>query len=221
MGLHTARTRALALGLGTLLLCGVLGAEELDRDKIMEVAPVALSSLRAGCQLTREVLRIPVPMGHWHGMWLTCHGERFLVLGPLSLLGQVEIRTPEQALEFVRCFSSYATFDLTGMEGTVEVVPDDGTVDARDFLAVDRQVFAEHLTRPEARSVPQQPMEPRALALRGSQQLTFWVTRTIKDPGGAIYSVAEQVDDDGYYYEASRQPLLTVGEAEALGLWRH
>jgi hypothetical protein len=140
---------------------------------------------------------------------------------PLSLLGQVEIRTPEQALEFVGCFSSYATFDLTGMEGTVEVVPDDGTVDASKFLVVDRQVFAEHLTRPEAKSVPQQPMDPRALALRGSQQLTFWVTRTIKDSGGAIYSVAEQVADDGYYLEASRRLLLSVEEAEALGLWSH
>src|ERR1051325_8390421 len=87
----------------------------------------------------------------WVGLWqkrpeggmLHCGSSDFLVLTPTNLFGHVRVQTPEQALEYVRFFSSaehYNYFDLGGM---VEIIPaSKPAADNDGFNVVSPEVFS-------------------------------------------------------------------------------
>jgi hypothetical protein len=79
-----------------------------------------LSSL-SDCALQRRW--IGVWQHHAEGVMLRSGEHSFFVTRPDNLLGHVHIETPEQALEYVRFFSSADNYMLYDLNGMVEVVP--------------------------------------------------------------------------------------------------
>src|SRR6266496_4948050 len=69
-----------------------------------EVGSAHLSSLTDGCRLELRT------SGKQPMLWLVCRNCRFALLGRESLEGQVTLQTEDQALEFVRLFSTPDTW---------------------------------------------------------------------------------------------------------------
>ena len=160
-----------------------------------------LSSLVPGCTLERAPLGPLVPVGRQDGIWLTCQQVRMLVVHPDNLLGKVDIKTPEQALEFVRFFSSIVTFPVLHGRGCVEIMGEssDGL-----FYRLDPAVFKRRFLAPVSEAT-------------GSEKAKdFTISRVVVCADQGVYQLEEQLAPDGMSFETSRKRLLK--SAGSLGI---
>ncbi len=160
---------------------------------------IDLSSLISGCKIEKGLAsRFP-------RMWLVCEDVRMLVTHQLNLFGHVRVETTEQALEFVRLFTSkesYVSFNTS--VHWVEVLPDkqDG------IFALRKDEFQKFCPQVEVKSWDDSPKE--------IQQ--FSITRcavNVEDRG--LYRIEEAVTRDGHYTLLSKELLFE--KAEELGIF--
>jgi len=153
----------------------------------------SLSSLRPGRQLQ-------VRQGAFPRLWVTCGGEcAFLLLGRESLEGQVNIQTPEQALEFVRLSTTQAT-SFWGPVRMTEVFAGEQTHKFR--FIVPKEQFARCCV-------------PVTVTLIGSaEQPSFTVQRTVVQRSDyGVYSLKETVTHDGHLYRDEMRLLSKDGRS--------
>jgi hypothetical protein len=98
-----------------------------------------LSSLDAGCRLRDQYVGLPGVLRE--ALVMRCGNAEFVVREPDNMIGHVHIRTPAQALEFVRFFSSPDSYGYFSLGGMVEVVP---STDEGEFNGVPPAVFARY-----------------------------------------------------------------------------
>ena len=186
-----------------LALLSLLAAPTgLEAEEQPELPP--LSSLVSGCTIEKAALGPLVPVGRKDGLWLNCQQMRVLIVHPDNLLTKVNIRTPQQALEFVRFFSSIRTFDLLHTRGCVEIM---GEPSSGLFYEVAPAAFKRRL-RP-AESDPQGSGDANAPA-------DFVVSRTVVCADQGIYHLTAQLSASGMYFELSRKRLLK--RADSIGI---
>jgi hypothetical protein len=170
-------------------------------DPSQELPP--LSALTSKCKLVIAPLGERVPIGQSTGIWLTCNAERFLVVRPENLLSKVDVRTPLQALEFVRFFSARATFGPLQAGGCVEVTDDRRL----SFLyQVEPPVFRKYL-------------KPATVETQGSEtrgDLQFVVTRPLVCPDQRVYEISEQLHPNGLYFMFGKE--LKLKHAKTIGV---
>lgn len=153
--------------------------------------------------MERAPLGSRVPVGRTEGLWLTCQGVRILLVHPDNLLGKVQIRDPQKALEFVRFFSSVETFFNVHLGGCVEIV-DTSTDDL--FYRVEPATFKRYFKRAAA----------EAQGVGNDDSLSFVVSRAVVCSDQAVYQLTEQVFPDGMYFEISKKRILK--RADAVGI---
>ena len=169
--------------------------------------PMQLGTLKPGCSL--EIRPLAMTPGFEQGVWLKCRGVAFLVRTPLNLVNHVELKTPNEVLEYVRFFSvpySYEYFDLNGM---VEVLPVHEKIDVGNF-GLYEPVFLKHFRPASVKFIGRGDEEVGCC--RGKE---YWVTRTVLMSDGKICEVEEYVCDDGFYKIQSKRVLM-----EARCAWR-
>jgi hypothetical protein len=154
-----------------------------------------LTSLRGDCKLELRSGRKPRPM-----LWLACKSCSFVLLGRASLEGHVRIQTPEQALEFVRLFSTPNTWYLSRLERMVEVTA--GKRPDRFRFVVSERQFSECCIPPAA-----------TLAASSSSGVKwFEVRRTVVEEDYQVFAITEVVDSDGNYTITDKSPLSIPGK---------
>jgi len=167
--------------LGVLWLSGLASAETLK-----------LSSLKPGCRLELEQdENVAHPL-----VWLTCPTGRFHILGRPNLEKQVSIRTPSQAMELVRLFSTADTWYLSSLDEMVEVTP--GDTGEHCAFQVPRTEFLRCC-------VP-------ATAVHSANG-TFLVRRTVVMRDYKAYAISQDVDADGTVRLHELTPLSIQGRA--------
>jgi len=195
---NTLHTRAWCtkIVLGTLLYWIVptrlLDSSQQDRLQTLE------SALVPGCKITME------STGRVDDIraWLDCGCGGVLVLQPMNLLRRVRIRSSEQALSFVRLFSSKETYRYFAGPNRVEILP--AQEDGPFILA--RQKFDSVAT----------PLKVEQDA-DASGRLTFRITRTTVSLSNlALEEIVELVHEDGYYTLVSTRVLAE--DATKLGI---
>jgi hypothetical protein len=160
--------------LGLVLSCGVGSASSVYPDESPTV-----TSLQPGCRLEFRKGTRPDPL-----LWLACGDCSFVLVGRASLEGQVKIRTAEQALEFVRLFTSAQTWYL-GTELMVEVTP--GPRPIRPWFVVSEAEFTKCCLAPKVEVSGYSDENP-----------WFDIQRTIVDYRDyAVYALTETVGPDG------------------------
>lgn len=169
---HYARRVALLTLLVVISAAPALHAQGLG-------APPPLSSLPNGCRL-----KLSDSEGGHPILWLHCTACRFALLGLASLEGQVVVRTPEQALEFLRLFSSPNTWYLSSLEQMVEVTV--GAKADRPRFLVPVQQFAKCCV-PATATVKVSPPGVRQ----------FTVRRTIVERDFHVYAIEQIVEENG------------------------
>jgi len=141
------------------------------------------------------------------GLFLRCGKTEFRIFHPKNLQGLVKISTGDEALRFVRFFTSRKTFFLVGLQGDVEVVPA-GQVSNSFFYSARKQSAA--LT-PVAVEEFDDPTEGRV----------FIIQRTVVGMDQALYRLRERVAESGNYdlqarklieRDASRLGIVHIGE---------
>jgi hypothetical protein len=161
-----------------------------------------LSSLVSGCAIESAPLGSQVPVGWADGLWLTCQGVRLLVVHPDNLLSKVKIKDGQQALEFVRFFSSVETFVSVHLGGCVEIV-DTSSDDL--FYRIEPTLFKRYFKRHAA----------EAQGGGKNDSLSFVVSRAVVCSDQAVYQLTEQVFPDGMYFQIDKKRILkragTVG----------
>ena len=175
---------------GTLLCC--VGSAQQQSSSTLE------SALVPGCTVRfRSTLRVDEIRA-----WLDCGCGPVLITHPMNLLDRVRIKTPEQALSFVRLFSSRETFRYFSESNRVEVLPgeEDGP------FVLDRKKFSRVAT----------PLKVEAHRGMGGRMF-FRVTRTtVSLDDLALEEIVETVDEDGYYKLVSSRVLAE--DATQLGM---
>ena len=152
---------------------------------------LVLSSLTPGCRLAVRSSERPGP-----DVWLVCQNSRFLVLGRQNLEGQVIIKTPQQALEFVRLFTTPDTWYLSRMDQMVEVTA--GRRPEKERFVVSEERFAACCVLPTVDTV-------RSLADGGE----FTVRRTVVERDYRVFAIKEIVRERGSV-TVSEKTLLNV-----------
>ncbi len=102
-----------------------------------------LSSLDPRCGLRTQYVGLPGLMRD--ALIMRCGNAEVVIRGPNNMIGHVQIRTREQALEYLRFFSSPDTYGLFDLGGMVEVVS--STV-PEVFNAVEPSIFARYFRTP-------------------------------------------------------------------------
>jgi hypothetical protein len=157
--------------------------------------PPLLESLRSGCRLEQPKKGNPDRL-----LWLSCANCRFILLGRTSLQGQVKIRTPEQALEFVRLFTTASTWYLGRLERMVEVTQG-AKADPPSFVVPQAQ-FAKCCVATTVREAEESSPQYR----------WFVVQRTIVEEGSYnVYAITEIVGEDGRITTTERKLLGSGG----------
>jgi hypothetical protein len=163
-----------------------------------------LGSLDKECSLERRwigiVPRLP------YGLWLRCRDAEFLVTEPMSLYGHVRLRTPSDALEFVRFFTLPTSDAYTRPDGMVEVMP--ATEGADEFNIVRPEVFRRRFHPAIVKALPKNANEKAE---------TFSIRRVMLTRQGSVVELTELVNADGYYDVLSQHML--VSDASKLGLY--
>lgn len=157
-------------------------------------ASVRLDSLRPGCKI--EVR----PTGGGHavsvGAWLLCGQDArgLLLAHPQNLLGQVQVVTGSQALDYVRLFSSSRWHTLFPEVKIVEVV----SGDSDGIYVLEATKFRKH------------GREPSVTELRAADgKKLFQITRTaVSLEDLHLYEVVETVSETGYYELVSKRLLF-------------
>lgn len=157
------------------------------------IEPPKVSFLSDGCRLELRRGNNPRPM-----LWLACRGCSFVLIGRASLEGQVKIRTPEQALEFVRLFTTPETWYL-GPERMVEVRA--GREPNPNAFMVPNAEFARCCVPPK--------VQVSGHTAGGSW---FDVQRTVVDEkDDSVYAITETVGPDGRLTQGERRLLTKDG----------
>jgi hypothetical protein len=166
---------------------------------------VRLSSLKPACSLVKRwVGAVPALP---EGLWIACGSEAVLVVHPLNLLGHVDIASPEQALEFLRLFSSEETYSLFPCVSAVEVRS--SSESERDFNELSPEVFAKHFRPASARQIGGTRPSPEGGGCCGGRQ--YEVRRTLLFPDGTVRERVEVVFQDGYTSKASEKIVIKRG----------
>src|SRR5512132_2910647 len=154
-----------------------------------------LAALIAECSLNRDAIAEQVPLGQPYALWLTCSGVRFVVVHPDNLIGKVDIRSPKEALEFVRLFTSLPTFASVRLGGCVEIAD---TGDRNLFYIVEPSRFGRYLKRAQVEQQGQQ----------ATKDLSFIIKRPVVCPDQKVYVWEEQLESDGLYFQLSKHVVL-------------
>ena len=148
-------------------------------------------------------------IGFWprfpEGIWLKCGDREFLVLQPNNLLGHVHISTAEEALEYVRLFSSPDTFKCFAMDGMVEIVEGNPESPGAAFNVVKPSIFKRHFRRARAVEADSHPCKPGVAFACGRE---FRITRVAVFSDQHIYEVVESVYESGFYGIISKRLLI-------------
>jgi len=180
-------------GVFVIALAVLTGPEAASPTDLLEAPD--LTSLRGDCRLELRSGRKPWPM-----LWLACKRCSFVLLGRASLEGHVAIQTPEQALEFVRLFSTPNTWYLSRLERMVEVTA--GKEADRARFVVSEERFSECCVPPTA-------------TLTGASTddvKWFEVRRTVVEEDYRAFAITEAVDSDGNYTITDKKRLRVPGK---------
>lgn|SRR5579863_974105 len=164
---------------------------------------LALSTLDPGCLLqVAETATDPIRS---EAVFLACKGNRTLVVSPENLYGKVRIQSAEQALEYVRLFTTPRTYRYFDLGGMVEVVEGDPGPQA-DFNVVGKDIFAAKLVKARA----------WVTTTWQGQKPEFIVQRTVVFLDQSVCEVTEQVGVDGGYYLANKRVIFS--DATKIGI---
>jgi len=171
----------------------------LSRTAPLAATPLPLSSLVSPCEAMTTMI------DHFGSPRLRavvrCDGRAVRIVGPDSLEGVVDIKTPAAALEYVRFFSSERTYNLFNFGEVVEI----GGF-GKDRLTADGR----YLISPEYKDVFQSYHDAEVVERRdvvGSAKL-FRLRRVVVGTDGKIYDIEESVSGNGSYTVLSRTVLL-------------
>lgn len=212
--------QAMTLRLRGVLLCALLTMPMQAHEPLGHLStepkrePIRLASLRSECSLGKEwvgsVYQLP-----W-GAWLECGGESMLVTHPLNLLGKVNIRTPDQALEFVRLFSSGETYAMFDLEGMLEIRPETAKEDwgqnVMKMFKLDKG-YEKPSVEVHTQKVPCLGEEARG---EECSSKVFSIKRLVVFYDQNIYQITESLREDGFYLEVDRK--IVVEDIERFGL---
>jgi hypothetical protein len=171
-----------------------------------------LTTLQKGCAIEREWLGLVPALPA--GLWLRCGESGVLLAHPRNLIGKVNIETAEEALEFVRYFSSpdtYAFFELGGM---VELVSSRSARAAKGqrFNIVEHDLFERHLTSAVARFAGDLEWTGEGESARVCRRCrSFEITRSVIFPDQRVYEITETVFQNGFYSLAEKR-LICSGQ---------
>jgi len=164
-----------------------------------------LSSLKPDCVLKKRWIGL-YPSSLW-GVWLECGSAAFLVKHPGNLVNHVELKTPDEVLEYVRFFSSFPACEYFDLDSMVEVLPKHDKSELGLF-GLYEPVFLKHFRPASVKDISNNAIDNEGGACcRGR---TFYVTRTVLMSDGTIYEVEEVVWDDGFYRIQSKKALMKV-----------
>jgi len=154
-----------------------------------ETSVLHLSSLNPSCKLEKRWVGT-VPVLTW-GIWLQCNGVDMLVVHPWNLISKVRIDSADEALEFVRFFSSEETFASVQLGGLLEV----GKVNE---------------WCPSLRAALDQTgsLLPKVEAHEGRGDARYYVTRVVVAYDQKVYEITETLRKDGFYSELRRVTIL-------------
>ena len=177
-----------------------------------EAAPLPLSSLKEGCRIEKSWIGLDsLP---W-GAWLFCgEGQPVLIVEPLSLLGKVEIGSEEQALEFIRFFSSPPNHELFRLNGLAEFSTDPGYW-GQNIVQVLGLGAEFHLPKITTTTSNRLCIDEQA-AQRTCTLTTFAIRRVAVFFDGNVYDVLEELTEDGSY--ELREKQLLVRQISRFGL---
>ena len=148
---------------------------------------VHLSSLHPNCRLKIR------PFDVWQvlpkALWLVCNSDDFLVIHPNNLIGHVEIATKDQALEYVRFFTSADSYRLFYLDGMVELMPGHRE-HGRDFNLVDEKVYFKYFKH---------NAEIKEGSSSGNGLKEFYIQRTVIYLDQRVVRISEVVRQDGFY----------------------
>lgn len=132
-------------------------------------------------------------------VWLVCDASRYLLVHPLNLLGHVQIRTMDQALEYVRFFERGSFFFRVGL---TEVKP----ADTGGCYEVPTAAFRKTLG--EARVAVSKPTKGSIENGLCPSCAAFDIQRTAADEEGHVYELRERVLENGYYSVEGKRKLF-------------
>ena len=164
-------------------------------------------------QLPLPVLRHCALRTRWIGFWprmpegvmLTCNCAETLVLQPNNLLGHVRITTGDEALAYVRFFTSPDTYRFFQMQGMVELVEGDPDDADAPFNVVEPKVFRRRLRRAQVRQTDVRECRAGVELACGKE---FEIKRTVVLLDQRVYEVTEYVYESGFYVFLSKRLLL-------------
>lgn len=167
---------------------------------VTRAVPIPLSTLTSECRIARS------PVNRFGASQtaavIDCGCYPHVITSPVSLEGLVDIRTGDNALEFVRVFSSIHTFDLFEMGGVVEIAgfgESNYTEDGR-FLIDDefKPTFGRQF-RP-----------PTVIEETQFGEKRFRIQRVVAGTDGKVYELDEYVSQAGVYRVLKRRLLLSA-----------
>lgn len=169
-----------------------------------EVLP--LSSLQPSCRIWKRWVGSAMLLP-W-GAWLECGETGVLLTHPWNLLGNVDIRTPEQALEYVRFFSSKDSYQLFQLEGLVEIRRETSEKDwGQDIIA--RTGLKDRFHPPQVREITETTTCVDRLGKeKPCERKVFFIKRIVLLYDQNIYEIEEAVRQDGFYSVPSRHLLI-------------
>ncbi len=183
---------------------------------VQEIATeLTLSSLKDDCKVKNNWLGA-IPDRPW-GAWLNCGTTSILMTHPLNLLGKVDIQTPDQALEYVRFFTSANSFSFFRLNGMVEILPG-ATNEESEFNTMETDEFKKHFQEASVKDISPGnlrflPGDDEESVRQGKEYI---VTRIVIFPDNRVYRIVETVLQDGWYNIVSKNLLFK--DARKVGL---
>jgi hypothetical protein len=190
---ETARIGSMAPSRGSLVVAAVLALSTISsaapKKQLRSFRPgPTLSALAKGCTITETV------GPEWRRLWLDCGCGPVRILGTESLALHVDIKTAEQAMEFLRLFSSRAACDLVPEPAWIEI---EGS-DEDGWFALGHARFGELCERPSASALGETEDGP-----------TYRIKRCqVSTQDGSLYMVDQSVAANGFVVEGDRRLIL-------------
>jgi hypothetical protein len=205
---HQHLVKSLALGLALLALaCAPPAAgRPAVRPDAGGWTELPLTSLQPPCRIWKRWVGSSMLLP-W-GAWLGCGGRPVLLTHPWNLLGKVDIRTSEQALEYVRFFSSGESYPLFQLEGLIEIRPETSEQDwGQDIVKTLKLGEAFHA--PKVREISE---DTSCVDEQGREhpcrRKVFYVNRIVLLFDQNVYEIEEEVRQDGFYSVPSKRRLI-------------
>ncbi len=150
------------------------------------------------------------------GAWLECGGRPVLLAHPWNLLGKVDIRTSEQALEYVRFFSSGETYQLFQLDGLIEIRPETSEDDwGQDLVQLLKLGTSFHPPKIRETTETVSCFDERGRESRCERKV-FFVNRIVLLFDQNVYEIEEAVRQDGFYSVPSKR--LLIKDVERFGI---